>query len=436
MRKVLLLSPHFVPSDIPDMQRLRVCVGHFRTFGWEPHVLCVDDQYIGRESDHLLEKTIPTDVAVTKVGALSGLPGVNAIGIRAFHSLGHAGARLLEKERFDLVFVSTTAFPVMYLARRWGKKYGVPYVLDFQDPWGVFPKEAGQFLRKNLKSRLVQKLHRVLEGLTVSEADGLVAVSHRYIETLQETYRVTSKSLVQPIPFSNRDFEVAGEVVGEVAGELNGQPNNEPNSELNKEPNKERQRSENDQTIRCVFLGRVPDAMRAQLELLMLLVKPKLNHSSAGMPSIRFIGTTYQAGEATNVSEMVQRYQLEDQIQETMRRISYLESLAEMKRADVLLLLGSSDTSYLPSKVTPYLASGRPILLLANAESQLYRQLAPCDGVLAIDASSPPGESFDLQKELTQLLQVSDYGPRGALEAEEATGELVGLFESVCRDEA
>lgn len=410
------------------MQRLRVCVGHFRAFGWEPHVLCVDDRYIGREVDELLVKTVLNDVSVTKVGAFSGFPGLSAIGIRAFHSLGRAGARLIEEERFDLVFVSTTAFPVMYLARRWGKKYGVPYVLDFQDPWGVFPKEANQFLRRNLKSRLVQKLHRMIEGPTVSEADGLVAVSHRYIETLQEHYRVTSKSLVQPIPFSNRDFEVAREVAGELNRELNGKRNEEQNRAL--------RRSGSDQAIRCVFLGRVPDAMRAQLKRLMLLVKANLNQAGSELPLIRFIGTTYQPGETTLVSEMVQHYQLDEQVQETTGRISYMESLAEMKRADVLLLLGSSDSSYLPSKVTPYLASGRPVLLLANAESQLYRELATREGVLAIDASSPPGESFDLQQELTQLLRVSDYGPRGALEAEEATCQLVSLFELVCRDEA
>ncbi|NJM63821.1 MAG: hypothetical protein HC849_32625, partial [Oscillatoriales cyanobacterium RU_3_3] len=34
-----------------------------------------------------------------------------------------------------LVFFSTTIFPVMLLGKRWWQKFGVPYVLDFQDPW-------------------------------------------------------------------------------------------------------------------------------------------------------------------------------------------------------------------------------------------------------------------------------------------------------------
>ena len=410
MRRVLILSPHFVPSDLPDMQRVRVCAGYLPDFGWEPHVLCVDSITVGRERDEALGQTVPTDLPVTTVGALPRLPGFNAIGLRAYAALAAAGARLLETNRFDLVFVSTTAFPVMHLAARWREKYGVPFVLDFQDPWGIFPDEAQQFLSTDLKSRIMQGIHQRLERATVTRADALVAVSQRYIDTLQQHYGLSTPALVQPFPYCARDFDVAGEPGRTDAAD----------------------------TIRCICLGRIPDAMREQLRRLLSHVRQQVDtaESCAGEQalSLQFIGTTYDTSQTSCIAGLVTEFDLQGSVSESTSRISYLASLAEMKRADVLVLPGSSDTSYLPSRVTQYLASGRPIVLVADGVSQLYQRVAACDGVLAIDSSQAPIEGFDFHRSLTDLLRVKDYGPRGALEARTATEQLTSLFDRVMCD--
>lgn len=391
------------------MQRLRVCAGHFAELGWESHVLCVDHRQIGREIDESLHETIPADLPITRVGAIPRLPGFSAIGLRALITLGSAGAKLLKTHKFDLVLVSTTAFPVMYLAARWARRYNVPYVLDFQDPWGVFPFEARQFLRQDPKSRMMQWLHRQLERPTIQGVGGLVAVNQRYVDSLQEHYDIDVPYLVQPFPYSELDFEViARRNQVRTSGSV-----------------------DRDDAINGVCLGRIPDSMGAQLRCLFALLRQSRSELGSSALSLRFTGTTYDASEQSCVSRLLEEFDLQSLVSESAQRISYLESLAEMKNADVLLLLGSSDTSYLPSKVTQYLASGRPIVLVADRTSQLYQQIGTYPGVLAIDSGRPPAAGFNLSADVADLVRTSDYGPRGALEAKVATTQLTKLFDQV-----
>jgi hypothetical protein len=51
-----------------------------------------------------------------------------------------------------------------------------------------------------------------------------------------------------------------------------------------------------------------------------------------------------------------------DQVEEVPHRLGHLECLRLQSEADVLLLPGSSDLAYSPSKAYPYYLTGRPIL--------------------------------------------------------------------------
>ena len=62
-RRVLIVSPHFPPTNAPDMQRVRMSLPHFREFGWDPHVLTVGDAG-DTPVDPLLSATVPADVEV------------------------------------------------------------------------------------------------------------------------------------------------------------------------------------------------------------------------------------------------------------------------------------------------------------------------------------------------------------------------------------
>lgn len=139
MRRVLIVSPHFPPTNAPDHQRVRMSLPYFRESGWEPVVLAVDAAGVVGLPDPLLAQTLPTDVPVHRVSALpvslTRLAGLGNVAYRAWFQLKSAGDRLLREGQFDLVYFSTTQFVVTALGRRWQERFGVPFVVDVQDPW-------------------------------------------------------------------------------------------------------------------------------------------------------------------------------------------------------------------------------------------------------------------------------------------------------------
>src|SRR4051812_43267093 len=93
MRKVLVLAPYFPPTDVVDVHRVRMTVGHYRAFGWEPVVLSVrGDQ--GLPVDPALSQTLPADLRIETVAvpqrAWQKWLGVNTLGLRAGGPLGRA----------------------------------------------------------------------------------------------------------------------------------------------------------------------------------------------------------------------------------------------------------------------------------------------------------------------------------------------------------
>ena len=102
------------------------------------------------------------------------------VGLRSFFHIATLGSRIIETERPDIVFFSTTMFSLFALGPYWLRKHGCPYVLDFQDPWvNDYPAEGMRFGRgwKLRATRLVAKL---LEPLAVRSAAHTICVSPSY----------------------------------------------------------------------------------------------------------------------------------------------------------------------------------------------------------------------------------------------------------------
>jgi len=72
VKKVLIVSPHFAPTNAPDMQRARLALPYFKELGWEPVVLAVAPEFIeGGVLEPLLESTYPADTRIIRVKGIS-----------------------------------------------------------------------------------------------------------------------------------------------------------------------------------------------------------------------------------------------------------------------------------------------------------------------------------------------------------------------------
>jgi hypothetical protein len=84
-----------------------------------------------------------------------------------------------------------------------------------------------------------------------------------------------------------------------------------------------------------------------------------------------FLGTSYVApGHGKNsVLPVAEMCGVADQVEEIPHRLGHLECIRLQRDADVLLLPGSSDLAYSPSKIYPYYLADRPTLAIVFKNS-------------------------------------------------------------------
>lgn len=357
-RRVLIVSPHFPPVNAPDHQRVRMALPYLREFGWEAAVLAVRPEDVEATPDPDLSRTVPSDITVNRVPAVSPkitrLFGLGSLAIRSLPFLWSRGNEIL-KSKFDLIFFSTTLFPVTALGPYWRKRFGIPYVLDFQDPWlsdyhkrnGASEPPGGR-----RKYALSQRLARRLEPRVVREARHIISVSPAYPKVLQQRYPGLADSRFTVLPFGapELDFEL-----------------------LERRPMPQTIFNAQDGYTHWVYVGRggkdMAFALRAFFRALGK-VRAK-NPFQWNKLRIHFIGTDYAPlgyGRKT-IHPVAEECGVGDLVDEFPQRIPYFEGLACLRDATALIIPGSDDPGYTASKIYPNILAHKPLLGIFNQRS-------------------------------------------------------------------
>ncbi|MDF2187070.1 glycosyltransferase [Paraflavitalea sp. CAU 1676] len=375
MKRVLIISPHFPPVNSADMHRVRQSLAYFRELGWEPVVITVDERCIESYSlDPLLLHTYPADIEVHKVKAFdvkyTRKLGLGSLSMRSYFHIKRKGDELLKGRKFDLVYFSTTAFHVMALGPGWKKKWGVPFILDIQDPW-----RSDFYLDKPKSERppkffISYNIDKYLEGKTVPRADGIISVSQGYCTVFQQRYAGMSNKKFRVIPFgvSEADFSVMEKFVRKA-----------DKVELSKDK------------INLVYVGRGGHDMKFALEILFRAVAKGMANNPELFSNVHlwFVGTSYApAGRGQKTIEpLALELGIGNKVTEVTDRIPYFETLYLLRKADLLVVPGSVDTSYTASKIYPYILAQKPLLALFYKESsvvQVLQTVSP-ESILAFD---------------------------------------------------
>jgi hypothetical protein len=363
-RRVLIVSPHFPPINAPDMQRVRMSLPFYRANGWEPIVLCVaDDEVDGVREPELLE-TLPPDVRVVRVRGLRlrwwRRIGIRNVGLRCWWKFLLSGAEIIRRERIDLVFFSNTQFVTFTLGRIWREWLGTPYVFDMQDPWRTDYYERAGSRRPpgGWKYLVARGMAWILEGWSFRHVSAVMSVSPSYLSDLRERYRTFGSVPTAVIGFgaSRADF-----------------------AEATKLPNHAAHYDRRQGQVHLLYTGASGPVMPHSLTVLFDALRLYRERNPAGAARLRFhfFGTSYVApGQGKNsVVPVAQKCGVADQVDEIPHRLGHLECIRMQHDADALLLPGSSDLAYSPSKIYPYFLSGRPILAIVFQQSVLAQLL-------------------------------------------------------------
>lgn len=356
MRRVLIISPRFPPINAADMHRVRHSLPYFRDHGWAPTVLAVTPRYVEGTRDNLLIRTLPSDADVRRIGAIprrwSRPFKVGDLALRAAPHYLWRGGRIIDREEIDLVYFSTTAFPILALGRYWKARYGTPYVIDMQDPWYSGTYDAGEAPPLFSKAGLSRQVDRVLEPVAMGGADALLSVSQGYCDVLRARYDRIKSSMCRVIPFgaAQKDFEVLKSA-------------NVENPIFDAD----------DDTTHVVQVGRAgPDMDRAAHCVFGALADGCCEHPDLYRDvQLHFVGTRYSPDAAKTMEPIAAEYGVDDLVEEQVARVPYFQALRLLRDADMLMLLGSTDPNYTASKLYPYILARRPLLTVFHEASSV-----------------------------------------------------------------
>ena len=356
MKQVLIVSPHFPPVDFPDMHRVRVSLPYFREFDWNATILAVSPRFVEGSLEPRFADYLPAGVPIIRTPALpvrwTRMAGLGNLGLRAFPFLYAAGNRLMARGSFDLIYFSTTVFTAIPLGRIWKRRFGIPFVVDMQDPWVNDYYDRHPSVPRPPKHQIASRLHRLLEPWSMPAADGLIAVSRAYIDTLAERYPSLKQkpSMVLPFGAAQKDFDG-----------------------VCRNPQANRFFDPADGKIHVVYVGRGGQDMWTALQMVFSALQTGLRESPELFRRLRlhFIGTDYApAGRSRKTIEpLADSMGVSDYVQEHPQRVPYFEALQVLRDAHMLLLPGSDDPRYTPSKLYPYILAGRPLLAILHENS-------------------------------------------------------------------
>lgn len=358
MKKLLIISPHFPPLNAPDMQRIRMSLPYYRAGGWEPVVLTLVDEYQDGVREPELMATIPADVRVIRIPAIPVRAarwwGLGNTGLRMLPSLLWHGSKLLRAEKFDLVFFSNTQFITFPLGRLWRRWFDVPYVIDIQDPWRTDYYERGdsRLPPGGWKYQFARLQAWLLEGWTYRRVGAVMSVSPSYLDDLRTRYPAFAHVPAEVIRFGGSREDLVQSASQPLEQPLFHKTQGE---------------------IHFLYTGASGPVMPHSLSVLFDGLRLYREKSPARAARLRFhfIGTSYVAfGQGVpSVLPVAEDAGVADLVTEIPHRIGHLEALRLQQSADVLLLPGSSDLAYSPSKIYPYFLSGRPILGIVFRQS-------------------------------------------------------------------
>ncbi|MDB5143950.1 MAG: hypothetical protein JWQ66_2663 [Mucilaginibacter sp.] len=347
------------------MHRIRTSLPYFKDFGWEAEIVSVAEKYSEVGKDDLLVQSVNADIKIHQVKALSKkLTSKIGLGSLALRSLWYYRQKvndILKNEKYDLIYFSTTQFPVCVLGAYWKKRFNIPYVIDMQDPWHSEYYQDKPKLQQPSKYWFSYRLHKYLEPIAMKHVSGLISVSEHYINDLKTRYPValtTVPSATITFGAFEQDLKIAIANQDKFESLLQKGYRN------------------------IVYVGRGGIDMHKAI----IPVFEALRNGLKSQPDVfcklkfYFIGTSYapQGKGNPTILPLAIKYGVENNVIEITDRISYYHSLITLIQADALFIPGSDDPKYTASKIYPYLLAKKTLLANFDENSSVVKILKEC----------------------------------------------------------
>ena len=207
MKNILIIYPHWPPSNLAGVHRARLIANFLPDFDWKPIILTVHPDYYEEKPDWDILKTVNKDIEVIHVPAKKvGKPRIiGDIGLRAFTQLKKKALEILKNREINFVWIPIPSFYTAVLGRVLYNKTKIPYGIDYIDPW---VRDISN--RKNLRAILSNLVARFLEPYAVKKATLISGVSTPYYQSvLDRNFKnKTIEHIGMPYGFDPNDHQI------------------------------------------------------------------------------------------------------------------------------------------------------------------------------------------------------------------------------------
>lgn len=407
VHRAILISAHFLPSNLAGVQRVRLLASRLREFGWQAVVVTVDARHYEEANDETSFALLPPDLQMERVGAwrarICRPLGFGDVSLRGQWTMRRKVQELVARNKVDLIFA--TVLPgYTSLVGAWAKrKFRLPFVLDYQDPW---VSDWGARHTRFSKAGIAHWLATKLEPRAVAAADALTAVSDRTLDTLRTRNLIKPGLPVETIPIGAdvNDHAVAARVGRSHIEGRAGSPLPADGAHGVTRPTRE---------FHLAYIGTIIEGMLPSVRTLFRATRALQDESPERRVQIHFIGTSAQpeGRDALGLERIASESGVGGIFHLEPRRIGYLDALRTMQDADVLLLLGSQDAHYTASKIFPCWLSGKPVLALFHAASTVNELARELGGVRAVTYNESVRAESKLKEVQAVLRDLLERGP-------------------------
>ena len=393
MKTVLVVGPDFVPSSMPPALRIRFLVRHLPEFGWNPVVLSVDPRCYEHATDAENERLLPDGLEVIRTPAASPQwtrkIGIGDLGLRSLRQQWKAIQKICARRTVDLLLLSVPPYPTMVLGRLAYRRFRIPYIVDYQDPWVTDYYLSKPKSQRPPKWRWSHALAKILEPFALRNVAHITGVSTGTTDSVVRRYPWLKDIPTTEIPLGGEpaDFEY-------LSRHRRANPVFAPGDGL----------------VHVSYVGVCIPGMNATLRALFEAVRLGLRDDPTlfGRLRLHFVGTTYSPQATEQVLPVAREMGVEQSITERPARVAYLDALQVLLDSDGVVMVGSDAPHYTASKLFPYVLAQKPLLAIFHRESSVVRIAAQTRAgkVVTFDnADGPPAKGVpEIRAWLTALL--------------------------------
>lgn len=335
------------------MHRARLWSYHLEEFGWKPIILTTNPSYYECQLDWELLDLLPEglEVVTAKAFPIGPVRLVGDVGLRSLPWYYRAVRQLASERKIDFLHITIPSFMASLLGPRVERTLGIPYGIDYIDPWVPETPTGNRFLSK---AWLANAMSHVLEPIAVRKARLITGINDAYFASvLARNPKLRARVVTAGMPYggSERDFEA-----------------------LQKKPRKTFLFDPDDGKIHLIYAGAMLPKAYDVLEPLLagLVLLRQRNPGLADRLRVHFVGTGLLEGDQEHghtIQPYIDRMGLDPMVSEMPGRIKYLDVLNHLEKSTAILVIGSTEVHYSPSKIYQGIMARRPMFAILHEDS-------------------------------------------------------------------